>query len=141
MFFLSIPRRDPSILCIPTTIITRCQSHWLPKKRLSRTAMNDLRQLNSMVSCLSQYTEPCFNSHTLKDPQTYNIEALSTKFHISHDAVRRILKSKFIPDQDIARRQEDKRYKAMGERQRAFRKRNNNNNATSSESRGGSSQQ
>ncbi|KAI7875293.1 hypothetical protein K492DRAFT_173647, partial [Lichtheimia hyalospora FSU 10163] len=84
--------------------------------------MNDLRQLNS------------------RDPQAYNIETLATKFHISHDAVKRILKSKFKPDQDIALRQENKRYKAMGERQRAFRK-HDNNNATTKGSRGGSSPQ
>lgn len=65
---------------------------------------------------------------------------MAAKFHISHDAVKRILKSKFKPDQEIARRQEDKRYKAMGERQRAFRKQDNNN-ATAKGSRGGSSQQ
>lgn len=49
MFLLSIARRDPSKLYIPITTIARCQSHWLPRKRLSRTAMDDLRQLNSRV--------------------------------------------------------------------------------------------
>ncbi|KAI9244978.1 hypothetical protein BDA99DRAFT_528660 [Phascolomyces articulosus] len=80
------------------------QNKWQPKKRLSRIAMNQLRDLNAMA------------------PEQYDIPALSEKFHISQEAVRRIIKSKFIPTHEIAQRQEENRYKAMGKRQKSFRK-------------------
>ncbi|KAI7849818.1 hypothetical protein BDC45DRAFT_447984 [Circinella umbellata] len=90
------------------------QSKWQPKKRLSRIAMNQLRDLYAM------------------SPEHYDIPALSEKFTISQEAVRRILKSKFIPTHEIAQRQEENRYKAMGERQKSFRKPSRDNKNDSS---------
>ncbi|KAI8144097.1 hypothetical protein BJV82DRAFT_608289 [Fennellomyces sp. T-0311] len=88
----------------PKTFLQRCMStQWNPKKRLSRAAMSELRNLNAM------------------SPEQYSIPALSEKFHISQEAVRRILKSKFRPTHQVAQRQEENRYRAMGERQKAFR--------------------
>lgn len=56
-------------------------SHWNPTKKLSRLEMNKLRELK-------QY----FPHFTTAD--------LGKIFHISPESVRRILKSKYIPDDD-----------------------------------------
>ncbi|KAI9314183.1 hypothetical protein BX666DRAFT_1829372, partial [Dichotomocladium elegans] len=55
---------------------------WAPKKRLSRKAMTDLRNLHAL------------------DPEQHSMEDLSVKFNISREAVRRILKSNFEPSKD-----------------------------------------
>ncbi|PHZ07896.1 uncharacterized protein RHIMIDRAFT_242245 [Rhizopus microsporus ATCC 52813] len=75
--------------------------NWLPKKRVSRETMEKIRR------CALQ--------------PDYNITKLSQEFKISGEAIRRILKSNYQPTPEDAKRQEKNRYKAMGERQRAFR--------------------
>lgn len=46
--------------------------------------------------------------------------ALSQEFKLSVEGIRRILKSKYIPNEKDAERQEKNRYKAMGERKQSF---------------------
>ncbi|CAO3624176.1 unnamed protein product [Cunninghamella echinulata] len=53
-------------------------------------------------------------------PDQYNAVTLATEFKISTEAVRRILKSNFRPDTNIATRQEKNRYAAMGLRKLEF---------------------
>ncbi|KAI9025092.1 hypothetical protein CLU79DRAFT_97271 [Phycomyces nitens] len=71
---------------------------WKPKKRISRETMEKIRDLAS------------------SNPGLYNTKSLSTEFKISPEAVKRILKSKFRPSSEVAKRQESNRYQAMGER-------------------------
>lgn len=52
---------------------------WNPPRKLSREAMDGLRALHA------------------HDPETFNTPALAEKFRISPEAVRRILKSKWLP--------------------------------------------
>lgn len=53
---------------------------WNPPKKLSREAMDGLRTLHN------------------HDPETFTTTALATRFKISPEAVRRILKSRWQPD-------------------------------------------
>lgn len=50
---------------------------WQPRKKLSREQMDELRQLNA------------------QDPTEYSFPALSAKYGISFEAVRRIVNSRF----------------------------------------------
>ncbi|KAI0318513.1 hypothetical protein OF83DRAFT_1171026 [Amylostereum chailletii] len=55
---------------------------WAPPRKLSRDAMDGLRSLHSL------------------DPQTFSTPVLADKFHISPEAVRRILRSKWQPTKE-----------------------------------------
>ncbi|PPQ75595.1 hypothetical protein CVT24_010901 [Panaeolus cyanescens] len=61
------------------TIKKEFPSGWAPPRKLSREAMDAVRQLNSM------------------DPEKFSTPMLADKFKISPEAVRRILKSKWEP--------------------------------------------
>lgn len=69
---------------------------WRPAKRVSPDAVLGMRDLHK------------------SDPNTYNIEVLSDQFKISKEAVRRILKSKFTPNQDEMKDKRD-RWERRGE--------------------------
>ncbi|KAL0090456.1 hypothetical protein J3Q64DRAFT_1409891 [Phycomyces blakesleeanus] len=73
---------------------------WRPKKRISRETMEKIRSLAS------------------SNPGQYTTMSISTEFKISPEAVKRILKSRFTPSDEEAKRQENNRYKAMGERRK-----------------------
>ncbi|MCJ1448435.1 MAG: Required for respiratory growth protein 9 mitochondrial [Stictis urceolatum] len=53
---------------------------WLPRKRLSPDALDGIRELHA------------------QDPARYSTAALADQFNVSPDAIRRILKSKWIPN-------------------------------------------
>ncbi|KAJ6595704.1 hypothetical protein DFH09DRAFT_145348 [Mycena vulgaris] len=55
---------------------------WNPPRKLSREAMDGLRQLNRV------------------DPETFTTPVLAERFRISPEAVRRILKSRWAPPQE-----------------------------------------
>ena len=55
---------------------------WAPPRRLSRDAMEGLRSLHAY------------------DPATFSTPILAQKFHVSPEAVRRILRSKWQPTKD-----------------------------------------
>jgi hypothetical protein len=65
---------------------------WRPKKRVARSTMEEMRLLHEQM------------------PEKYDIKALSARYHISFEAVRRILHSKFQPTPEIIARQEAKRH-------------------------------
>ncbi|KAI9261749.1 hypothetical protein BY458DRAFT_515826 [Sporodiniella umbellata] len=78
-------------------------TQWQPIKRVSRETMEKIRTLAS------------------SQPDVYNALTISKEYKLSVEAVRRILKSNYKPTPEAAERQERNRYKAMGERQEAFR--------------------
>jgi hypothetical protein len=55
---------------------------WAPPRKVSRDAMDGLRQLRAL------------------DPETFTTEVLAERFKISPEAVRRILKSKWMPSKE-----------------------------------------
>ncbi|KIP12108.1 hypothetical protein PHLGIDRAFT_82293, partial [Phlebiopsis gigantea 11061_1 CR5-6] len=55
---------------------------WAPPRKLSRQAMDGLRSLNA------------------HDPDMFTTPVLAEKFKISPEAVRRILRSKWLPSKD-----------------------------------------
>ncbi|EMD35540.1 hypothetical protein CERSUDRAFT_37972, partial [Gelatoporia subvermispora B] len=55
---------------------------WAPPRKLSREAMEGLRQMHKM------------------DPEIYTTPVLAAKFRISPEAVRRVLKSKWQPSSE-----------------------------------------
>ncbi|KAI8640684.1 hypothetical protein BD408DRAFT_403915 [Parasitella parasitica] len=55
-------------------------------------------------------------------PEVYNTVSLSKEFKLSVEAVRRILKSNYVPQEQDAERQESNRYRAMGDRRKEFKK-------------------
>lgn len=61
---------------------------WTPIKRLSRSQMDHLRML--------------YRDY----PQEWTVEKLQVRFGISFSAVKRILRSKFEPSEDIKQRQD-----------------------------------
>ncbi|ORY96186.1 hypothetical protein BCR43DRAFT_491228 [Syncephalastrum racemosum] len=89
--------------CVRSIMTQPEGSTWMPKKRISRPAMDRLRALHA------------------EDPEEHTYEKLADSFQISHEAVRRILKSRFRPAPAVAQRQEHNRFRAMGERQKSFR--------------------
>lgn len=68
-------------------------NEWRPKKRLTRYQMNHLKDLHN------------------GSPSEWTITKLSKRFQISHSAIKRILKSKFEPTEEIKNRQDNKAYK------------------------------
>ncbi|GBB85024.1 hypothetical protein RclHR1_01160018 [Rhizophagus clarus] len=64
--------------------------HWKPHKRVNREIMDKIRWLHNQF------------------PEEYNAEKLSNHFKISPESIRRIIKSKFIPNSEILERQEQK---------------------------------
>ncbi|KAJ1972732.1 Required for respiratory growth protein 9 mitochondrial, partial [Dimargaris verticillata] len=66
-------------------------ARWSPTKRVARSTMERIRFLHTNL------------------PDTYTIPRLSAEFKISFEAVRRILKSKYIPSEASRARQEEKR--------------------------------
>ncbi|KAJ1967348.1 Required for respiratory growth protein 9 mitochondrial [Dimargaris xerosporica] len=66
-------------------------ARWSPTKRVARSTMERIRFLRTNL------------------PDTYTIPRLSAEFKISFEAVRRILKSKYIPSERVRARQEEKR--------------------------------
>ncbi|KAI9486596.1 MAG: hypothetical protein EXX96DRAFT_549663 [Benjaminiella poitrasii] len=86
------------------SLTTAAANHgsWQPKKRVSRQTMEKIRTLANNQN------------------DVYDIKRISSEFKLSHEAVRRILKSNYIPTSEAAERQERNRYKAMGERRREF---------------------
>jgi len=70
---------------------------WQPQKKLTRYQMDYLRSLRTDF------------------PSEWTITKLSTSFGISHSAVKRILKSKFEPSQEVQERQ-DKRAQEIKEK-------------------------
>ncbi|CAO3642907.1 unnamed protein product [Mucor fragilis] len=79
-------------------------SNWAPKKRVSRPTMEKIRALAAT------------------QPEVYNVVTLSKEFKLSVEGIRRILKSKYVPDAQDGERQERNRYEAMGERRKEFKK-------------------
>jgi hypothetical protein len=75
---------------------------WSPPKRLSRAAMEGLRILH------------------MQDPEVFTTPLLASKFRISPEAVRRILKSKWEPSRE--RRQELAERERMDAQQRSRKK-------------------
>lgn len=63
---------------------------WTPRKRLSPDALGGIRDLNA------------------QDPITYSSQTLADQFKISPEAIRRILKSKWTPNES---QQEDRRHR------------------------------
>ena len=59
---------------------------WAPPRKLSRQAMDGLRSLNA------------------HDPDMFTTPVLAEKFKISPEAVRRILRSKWVPSKDVRAR-------------------------------------
>ncbi|KAJ1651314.1 Required for respiratory growth protein 9 mitochondrial [Dispira simplex] len=64
---------------------------WRPKKRVARSTMERIRFLQANL------------------PDTFTIPRLAAEFHISFEAVRRILKSKFEPTPAVKDKQEARR--------------------------------
>jgi len=64
--------------------------YWRPHKKVSREVMDKIRWLHNKL------------------PEEYNAEKLSKHFKISPESIRRILKSRFIPDSEVLERQEQK---------------------------------
>ncbi|KAK2464565.1 hypothetical protein APHAL10511_003423 [Amanita phalloides] len=64
------------------TLQKRFPAGWSPPKKLSREAMDGLRQLHRF------------------DPETFTTPVLAEKFRVSPEAVRRILKSKWEPSRE-----------------------------------------
>ncbi|KAL9557862.1 hypothetical protein MBANPS3_001171 [Mucor bainieri] len=83
---------------------TGAASNWAPKKRVSRPTMEKIRALAAT------------------QPEVYNVVTLSKEFKLSVEGVRRILKSKYVPEGQDGERQERNRYEAMGERRKEFKK-------------------
>ncbi|KAG2197515.1 hypothetical protein INT47_007124 [Mucor saturninus] len=81
---------------------TEQEGNWAPKKRVSRPTMEKIRALAAA------------------DPEVYDIVKLSKEFTLSVEGIRRILKSNYVPEGEVAERQERNRYEAMGERRRDF---------------------
>ncbi|KAF1803410.1 hypothetical protein V8B55DRAFT_1505356 [Mucor lusitanicus] len=79
-------------------------SNWAPKKRVSRPTMEKIRALAAT------------------QPEVYNVVTLSREFKLSVEGIRRILKSKYVPEAKDGERQEKNRYEAMGERRKEFKK-------------------
>ncbi|KAK7039566.1 putative neugrin-like protein [Favolaschia claudopus] len=80
------PRRNPSSEKTPSTwqvhrsaIKEAFPDGWNPPRKLSREAMEGLRQLNRV------------------DPETFTTPVLAERFRVSPEAVRRILKSRWTP--------------------------------------------
>lgn len=67
---------------------------WLPRRKLSRDAMDGLRSMHAM------------------HPETFSTPVLAEKFRISPEAVRRILRSKWTPSREERARLLDKERKA-----------------------------
>ena len=65
-------------------------NEWRPKKRLTRYQMDHLRELHRDY------------------PGEWTLTKLSKKFLISHSAVKRILRSKFEPPEEVKNRQDKK---------------------------------
>ena len=65
-------------------------SMWKPKKRITRYQMDHLRELHRDF------------------PGEWTLSKLSKHFNISHSAVKRILRSKFEPSEEIQNRQDSK---------------------------------
>ncbi|RIA79184.1 hypothetical protein C1645_746076 [Glomus cerebriforme] len=63
---------------------------WKPHKKVNREVMDKIRWLHNQL------------------PEEYNAEKLSKHFKISPESIRRILKSKFIPNSEMLERQEQK---------------------------------
>ncbi|KAF1826325.1 uncharacterized protein K489DRAFT_298638, partial [Dissoconium aciculare CBS 342.82] len=61
------------------------QVNWEPRKRLSPDSLNGIRTLHA------------------SDPGTYTTAVLANHFQVSPEAIRRILKSKWRPNEDEAR--------------------------------------
>ncbi len=61
---------------------------WKPKKRLTRYQMDHLRELHRDF------------------PTEWTLTKLSKRFAISHSAIKRILRSKFEPSEEIKSRQD-----------------------------------
>ncbi|KAI7864902.1 hypothetical protein BDF14DRAFT_1830020 [Spinellus fusiger] len=77
---------------------------WNPKKRVSRDTMTKIRHLASF------------------DPILHTPANLSSSFKLSIEAIARILRSKYMPTPEAAKRQEKNRYQAMGERRKQLEK-------------------
>ncbi|KAI8088029.1 uncharacterized protein B0P05DRAFT_531179 [Gilbertella persicaria] len=84
------------------SLTTKSNEQWIPKKRVSRPTMEKMRTLAAL------------------QPEVYNSVKLSQEFKVSVEAVKRILKSKYVPKPRDAERQERNRYEAMGERRKQF---------------------
>lgn len=65
-----------------STMLEKFPEGWQPPRKLSRDAMDGLRSLHA------------------HDPETFSTPFLSAKFKISPEAVRRILKSKWVPTKE-----------------------------------------
>lgn len=85
------PRNPPQWLKHRTTLRENFPTGWAPPKRISREAIDLLRVLQQ------------------SDPTLYTTPVLAERFKISPEAVRRILKSRFVLDQGERLRRETKR--------------------------------
>ncbi|KAK4521894.1 D-3-phosphoglycerate dehydrogenase 2 [Mucor velutinosus] len=105
--FKSIFRLKPAnarFFSSETGASTAAASNWAPKKRVSRPTMEKIRALAAT------------------QPEVYNAVTLSKEFKLSVEGIRRILKSKYVPEAQDGERQERNRYEAMGERRKEFKK-------------------
>jgi hypothetical protein len=64
---------------------------WSPKKKLSRQAMERIRYLHE------------------HDPKRFTIRELSASYRIGYESVKRIIRSKFIPDEERSKEMDRKR--------------------------------
>ncbi|CAO0794396.1 unnamed protein product [Mucor circinelloides] len=105
--FKSIFRLKPisvRLFSTETGASTGATANWAPKKRVSRPTMEKIRALAAA------------------QPEVYNVVTLSREFKLSVEGIRRILKSKYVPEAQDGERQERNRYEAMGERRKEFKK-------------------
>ncbi|KAI8375403.1 hypothetical protein EDC96DRAFT_497097 [Choanephora cucurbitarum] len=102
MFGLTLSRSN--FVRIPVRLFTTkpTSERWLPKKRVSRPTMDKIRLLAAL------------------QPSIYNPVRISQEFKLSVEAVKRILKSKYLPTQKDAERQEKNRFEAMRHRREQF---------------------
>uniref|UniRef100_A0A1X7VVE1 Uncharacterized protein n=1 Tax=Amphimedon queenslandica TaxID=400682 RepID=A0A1X7VVE1_AMPQE len=75
---------------------------WTPMKRLSRSQMDHLRML--------------YRDY----PQEWTVDKLQVRFGISFSAVKRILRSKFEPSEEVKQRQDQKVMKQREKRREQF---------------------
>jgi hypothetical protein len=77
---------------------------WQPRNRVSREVMNEMKRLSEMVSSNVQAESIMLLNVELnvfffsqKDPEKWNAKTLAVEFKKSPEAIRRILKSRYIP--------------------------------------------
>lgn len=80
--FMRTPPTPPEFVAHRTAMKENFPEGWAPPRKLSREAMDGLRTLHA------------------HDPEQFSTPMLSDKFQISPEAVRRILKSRWVPNDE-----------------------------------------